>query len=82
MVAVVAVVAVVASAVPSPPIEAARRKLPFEQEIRAFAQADRATHPMREGLLFDGSSSFRQWTNVSARMAPLPVLYCAFGGWF
>ena len=54
--------------------------LRFEQEIAAFAAADRAKPPVPGGILFVGSSIFRQWTNVAEMMAPLPVLNRAFGG--
>jgi lysophospholipase L1-like esterase len=52
----------------------------FEQEIQAFAETDRARPPVPGGILFVGSSIFRQWTNVAEMMAPLPVLNRAFGG--
>lgn len=52
----------------------------FESEIRAFAEADRAKPPVPGGILFVGSSIFRQWTNVAEMMAPLPVSNRAFGG--
>jgi CubicO group peptidase (beta-lactamase class C family)/lysophospholipase L1-like esterase len=52
----------------------------FEAEIRAFAEADRTKPPVPGGILFVGSSIFRQWTNAAEMMAPLPVLNRAFGG--
>jgi lysophospholipase L1-like esterase len=52
----------------------------FEPEFKAFAAADRAHPPTPGGILFVGSSIFRQWTTVGAQMAPLPVLNRAFGG--
>ena len=64
----------------SPSTNAAQAVLPFEQDIRAFAEADRVTPPKPGGILFVGSSIFRQWTNVAEQMAPLPVLNRAFGG--
>jgi lysophospholipase L1-like esterase len=54
--------------------------LRFESEIQAFARADRAQPPVPGGILFVGSSIFRQWTNVAELMSPLPVLNRAFGG--
>jgi hypothetical protein len=48
--------------------------------MRAFAEADRTHAPVRGGILFVSSSIFRQWTNLAAMMAPLPVLNRAFGG--
>lgn len=62
------------------PDSAAQRWTRFEPEFRAFAEADRATPPQPGGILFVGSSIFRQWTTVATQMAPLPVLNRAFGG--
>ncbi len=59
---------------------------PAGQEIRhaaaiqAYLDADRTTPPPQEGVLFIGSSIFRQWTNVAEHMAPLPAFNRAFGG--
>ncbi len=53
---------------------------PFEADIRAFAAMDRTNPPAPGGILFVGSSIFRQWTNVAPAMAPLPVVNRAFGG--
>ena len=52
----------------------------FEDEIRAFEEADR-THPIRENVvLFIGSSSIRFWASLERDMAPLTVLNRGFGG--
>lgn len=53
---------------------------PFEADIRAFQATDRTNAPTRGGILFVGSSIFRQWTNVTSAMSPLPVVNRAFGG--
>ncbi len=53
---------------------------PFEADIRAFREMDRTNAPTPGGILFVGSSIFRQWTNVTSAMAPLPVVNRAFGG--
>ena len=53
---------------------------PFDSEIRAFAESDRSHPPQPGGILFVGSSIFREWTNVAAMMSPLPVSNRAFGG--
>ncbi|MEY4940239.1 MAG: hypothetical protein RIQ93_1974 [Verrucomicrobiota bacterium] len=58
----------------------AKRWARFEPEFKAFAAADRAQPPAQGGILFVGSSIFRQWTTVAEQMAPLPVLNRAFGG--
>ena len=52
----------------------------FENEIQAFIRTDLATPPVPGGILFVGSSIFREWTNVTEMMAPLPVVNRAFGG--
>lgn len=60
--------------------EAAKRWAQYESSFKAFADADRVNPPKPGGILFVGSSIFRQWTNVAGQMAPLPVLNRAFGG--
>lgn len=60
--------------------EAAKRWKQYEPSFKAFAEADRANPPRKGGILFVGSSIFRQWTTVAEQMAPLPVLNRAFGG--
>jgi lysophospholipase L1-like esterase len=52
----------------------------YEPSFKAFAEADRAQPPTKDGILFVGSSIFRQWTTVAEQMAPLPALNRAFGG--
>jgi lysophospholipase L1-like esterase len=59
---------------------AAKRWAQYEPSFKAFAEQDAAKPPARGGILFVGSSIFRQWTNVAEQMAPLPVLNRAFGG--
>jgi lysophospholipase L1-like esterase len=63
-----------------PDASAAKPELPYAQEFRGFAEADRAQPPAPGGVLFVGSSIFRQWTNMAEMMAPLPVINRAFGG--
>jgi hypothetical protein len=48
--------------------------------IAAYVEQDRTAPPPQEGILFIGSSIFRQWTNVTEHMAPLPAFNRAFGG--
>jgi lysophospholipase L1-like esterase len=52
----------------------------FEPEIRAFELADRANPPPPHGIVFVGSSSIRNWTNLKADFPGLPVLNRGFGG--
>lgn len=60
--------------------DAAKRWAQYEPSFKAFAEQDAAKPPVKGGILFVGSSIFRQWTNVAEMMAPLPVLNRAFGG--
>jgi lysophospholipase L1-like esterase len=60
--------------------DAAKRWAQYEPSFQAFAELDAAKPPGKGGILFVGSSIFRQWTNVPEMMAPLPVLNRAFGG--
>jgi lysophospholipase L1-like esterase len=60
--------------------EEAQRWARFQPSFDAFAEADRENPPVPGGILFLGSSIFRQWTNAAEMMAPLPVLNRAFGG--
>ena len=73
--------ALVASRLPAAePASAATPPPPFEADIRAFLEQDRTQPPRKGGILFVGSSIFRQWTNVAEVLAPLPVKNRAFGG--
>jgi len=60
--------------------EAARRWAQYEPSFKTFAELDAARPFPPGGILFVGSSIFRQWTNVPEQMAPLSVLNRAFGG--
>ena len=70
----------VAHVLAAPAEDAAQRWTRFEPEFQNFATTDRAHPPVPGGILFVGSSIFRQWTTVPKQMAPLPVLNRAFGG--
>lgn len=52
----------------------------FEAEIRAFEAADQATPPPLRGVVFIGSSSIRNWTDVAADFPGVPLLNRGFGG--
>jgi lysophospholipase L1-like esterase len=52
----------------------------FAGEIEAFLKQDQVHPPPKGGILFIGSSIFRQWTHLKEQMAPLPVFNRAFGG--
>jgi len=78
--AMTAMTAMTARAADAAADAAAKRWAQYEPAFRDFAEADRARPPQTGGILFVGSSIFRQWTNVAEQMAPLPVLNRAFGG--
>jgi len=52
----------------------------FEADIRAFEAADRASPPPLGGVVFVGSSSIKNWTDVAADFPGVPVLNRGFGG--
>ena len=58
----------------------ATREIRFAANIEAFLEQDRVSPPPRDGILFTGSSIFRQWADLQADMAPLPAYNRAFGG--
>ena len=57
-----------------------QRPTRFEADIQRMLERDKTSPPPRAGILFIGSSIFRQWTHLSEQMAPLPVFNRAFGG--
>jgi hypothetical protein len=66
---------------PDPAAQApAGQEIRFAEQIQAFAELDRTSPPPQQGILFIGSSIFRQWTNVAEHMAPLPAFNRGFGG--
>ncbi|MEN6576560.1 MAG: GDSL-type esterase/lipase family protein [Phycisphaerales bacterium] len=64
------------------PLTAVRGQDPtrFESDIRAFEQADIASPPPADPILFVGSSSLRMWTNLAAAFPDYPVMNRGFGG--
>jgi lysophospholipase L1-like esterase len=64
----------------SPAEEAAKRWKQYQPAFEVFVEQDRTTPFAPGGIVFVGSSIFRQWTTVPEQMAPLPVLNRAFGG--
>jgi lysophospholipase L1-like esterase len=52
----------------------------FEADIRAFEAADRASPPPLGGVVFIGSSSIKNWTEVAADFPGVRVLNRGFGG--
>ena len=62
--------------VAAPALDPAR----FEAEIRAFEAADRASPPPLGGIVFIGSSSIKNWTDVAVHFPGVTVLNRGFGG--
>lgn len=52
----------------------------YEQDVEALIESDRTTPPPANGILFIGSSIFREWATLEKQMDPLPVFNRAFGG--
>jgi hypothetical protein len=59
---------------------ASAHEVRFADQITTMLDGDKAAPPPQNGILFIGSSIFRQWTNVKEHMAPLPAFNRAFGG--
>src|SRR6187549_857164 len=53
---------------------------PFFNEIRAFKRNDSLHPPVKEPILFVGSSSFALWKNMNDMFRDYPVLNRGFGG--
>jgi len=53
---------------------------PFENEIRAFEQADAKSPPPKDAVLFLGSSSIRLWKTLEQDMPGVKVINRGFGG--
>jgi lysophospholipase L1-like esterase len=54
--------------------------LSFSEAPGGASTAAGADEPGPRGIVFVGSSIFHRWTNLSAQMAPLPVVNLAFDG--
>ncbi len=68
------------SAAPLPAYVPAGQTVKYEKDVQALLDLDRTTPPPQNGILFTGSSIFRQWEQLTTQMAPLPVFNRAFGG--
>lgn len=53
---------------------------PFQAEIEAFEQQDRAAPPPPGAVLFLGSSTIRLWTTLEQDFPGIPVVNRGFGG--
>jgi lysophospholipase L1-like esterase len=52
----------------------------FEADIRSFEVADSTSPPPSGGVVFIGSSSIKNWTELTADFPGVPVLNRGFGG--
>jgi lysophospholipase L1-like esterase len=59
---------------------AAAQPAPFENEIKAFEQADAQSPPPKDAVLFVGSSSIRLWKTLADDFPGLKVINRGFGG--
>ena len=53
---------------------------PFKDEIDAFKRLDSAAFPAKGAILFEGSSSFRKWTDVQQYFPSHKIINRGFGG--
>jgi hypothetical protein len=69
-----------ATTAPSPAYVPAGQTVKYATDVQALLDLDRTSPPPANGILFIGSSIFRQWEQLGTQMAPLPVFNRAFGG--
>lgn len=53
---------------------------PFNEEIEVFKKMDSLHPPVKNAILFVGSSSFRKWTDVQSYFPSYPIINRGFGG--
>ena len=53
---------------------------PFQDEINAFAKVDSLQTPVKNSILFVGSSSFRKWTDINDYFPGYSIINRGFGG--
>lgn len=58
----------------------AQQNFPFANEIREFKHRDSLNFPVRNGILFIGSSSIRLWNDLEQRFAGKPIIKRGVGG--
>ena len=56
------------------------QKVPFYNDIHAFKKEDSIKAPIKNRVLFIGSSSFTKWTSLQKDFPTITVLNRAFGG--
>ncbi|TKC00145.1 GDSL-type esterase/lipase family protein [Pedobacter cryophilus] len=58
----------------------AQQRPPFYQEIEAFKKADSVRMPVKNGILFVGSSSFTMWKDLEKTYQKYQAINRGFGG--
>jgi GDSL-like Lipase/Acylhydrolase family len=58
----------------------AQTGFPFANEIKAFKYQDSISFPLKDGILFIGSSSIRLWTDLQQRFPGKPIIRRGVGG--
>jgi lysophospholipase L1-like esterase len=56
------------------------QKIPFYDDVQAFKKEDSLKTPIKNSVLFIGSSSFTKWKHLQQDFPSIPVLNRAFGG--
>jgi lysophospholipase L1-like esterase len=56
------------------------QRVPFYNDVQAFKKEDSLKAPIKNPVLFIGSSSFTKWTRLEQDFPLVPVLNRAFGG--
>lgn len=56
------------------------QKVPFYNEIQTFQKEDSLKAPIKNGVLFIGSSSFTKWKSLQQDFPSIPLMNRAFGG--
>ena len=75
-----AIPALLATGLVAQGVQQPARPIGFASTIQEFLDQDKSRPPPQGGILFIGSSIFRQWSDLKKQMAPLPVFNRAFGG--
>ena len=55
-------------------------KVPFQAEIDVFKKMDSIQMPLKNSILFVGSSSFNYWKDISNYFPGYPIINRGFGG--
>jgi len=61
-------------------IHSSAQKVPFYGDIQAFKKEDSLKTPIKNPVLFVGSSSFTKWTHLQQDFPSVPLINRGFGG--